>query len=364
MKPTIWIFSLEPIETRYTKQWHTHLPDLLEKQVGDRYRVIQVDGTQKNTQPTPGAFLNFSDTNYWKSSQLCTFLEFYNQEQTSTDDHFIFADAWNSVILQIKYMKELLNFNWTLHGLWHAGSYDPQDFLGRLIGDKPWVRHSEKAMFHALNHNYFATTFHIDMFWRNLINTNETDTAYSLRDAISVRKVVRCGWPFEFLYSQIHNVETAKKNMILFPHRIAPEKQLNIFKDLAASLPQYEWVVCQEQQLAKEQYHTQLAQSKLVFSANLQETLGIGCYEAVCANAMPLVPNRLSYSEMYSDPFVYPSEWTENWHSYQANKALLIDKINALMNSYHSNTVQMALNSQLKFLSEKYFSAGALLENL
>lgn len=362
MKPAIWIFSLEPIATRYTVQWHTHLPNLLEKQVGDRYRVIQVDGVQKNTVPTQGAFLNFSDTNYWKSSQLCTFLEFFNQEQTTADDHFIFADAWNPVIVQIKYMKELLGFDWKLHGLWHAGSYDPQDFLGRLIGNKPWVRHSEHAMFHALDHNYFATTFHIDMFWCNLINSNGAD--YSLRDAIGTRKVVRCGWPFEFLYDEIHNVEAAKKNMILFPHRIAPEKQLNIFKDLAASMPQYEWIVSQEEQLTKPQYHAQLAQCKLVFSANLQETLGIGCYEALCANAIPLVPDRLSYSEMYSDPFVYPSNWTKDWSSYQANKAHLIDKINVLMSTYHSNTVQMALHNQLKFLSERYFSAGTLMENL
>jgi len=34
LKSTIWIFSLEPIETRYTAQWHSHVPALLKtKQV-------------------------------------------------------------------------------------------------------------------------------------------------------------------------------------------------------------------------------------------------------------------------------------------------------------------------------------------
>ena len=80
MKPTIWIFSLEPLETRYTCEWHTHVPALLEEHLGHSHTIRQVDGIQKNTQLTPGAFLNFSDTNYWKSSQLCNFLDHYNNE--------------------------------------------------------------------------------------------------------------------------------------------------------------------------------------------------------------------------------------------------------------------------------------------
>ena len=43
--------------------------------------------------------------------------------------------------------------------MWHAGSYDPHDFLGRLIGEKAWVRHAEKSMFWCYDHNYFATEF-------------------------------------------------------------------------------------------------------------------------------------------------------------------------------------------------------------
>ena len=35
-----------------------------------------------------------------------------------------------------------------------------------------------------------------------------------------------------------------KRNLIVFPHRIAPEKQVDIFRDLAESMPEYEWVVC------------------------------------------------------------------------------------------------------------------------
>ena len=47
-------------------------------------------------------------------------------------------------------MAELLGVDITIGGLWHAGSYDPQDFLGRLIGDKPWVRHAEQVCMNVM----------------------------------------------------------------------------------------------------------------------------------------------------------------------------------------------------------------------
>jgi hypothetical protein len=367
MKPTIWIFSLEPIESRYTIEWHTHIPALLEQQLGDRFRVAQIDGIQKNSQTTPGAFLNFSDTNYWKSSQLCAFLDFVNQGQVSTHDHLIFADAWNPVILQIKYMKDLLSMNWTVHGLWHAGSWDSQDFLGRLIGDAEWVRHCEKSMYHAVDHNYFATMFHIDLFWRTLfVDQFETENVMRLQDAIGDKKIVQCGWPFEYLpekLSQCHR--TPKQDLILFPHRIAPEKQVEIFKDLAHHLPQYQWAVCQEQQLTKMQYHQLLAQSKMVFSANLQETLGIStCAEASLSLSLPFAPNRLSYSEIFNNhqEFLYPSEWTENWQLYQTHKTKLIERLVWMMNNY-SQLVDRMAHYNASVVS-KYFCADKIISTI
>ncbi len=70
---------------------------------------------------------------------------------------------------------------------------------------------------------------------------------------------------------------------MLFPHRLAPEKQPQIFKDLAGSFPDWQFVACQETALAKREYHDLLARSRVVFSCSLQETLGIGCYEGVLA---------------------------------------------------------------------------------
>ena len=367
MKSTIWIFSLEPISTRYTEQWHSHVPLLLKNKLGDRFNVVQVDGIQKNSQLTPGAFLNFSDTNYWKSAQMCAFLEQHNQGKTSPNDHFIFTDAWNPTVIQLKYMSDLLGFNWTLHGLWHAGSYDPQDFLGRLVGAKPWVRHAEKSFYHAFDHNYFATDFHIHMFYENLIQADpdRRQTMYKtvMDDTVFNNKVVRTGWPMEYMGDTLLMYKNMpKRDLILFPHRIAPEKQVEIFRDLKHWLPQYEFVVCQDQQLTKNEYHNLLGEAKMVFSANLQETLGISWYEGAIVGAIPMVPDRLSYSEMAMETFKYPSKWTESYDTYTVYRPDVCKTIIEHMENYRTRIP--SLNKQVDILKENFFSCNKLLEML
>ena len=360
MKPTIWIFSLEPLESRYTQQWHEHVPKLLKQKLSDKFNVVQIDGVQKDSHLTPGAFLNFSDTNYWKSSQLCNFLEHHNRGETSTDDHILFTDAWNPTVIQLKYMKDLLGFNWTLHGMFHSGSYDPQDFLGRLIGDAPWVRHAEQSFYHAFDHNYFATDFHIDLFAESFSETVDNEWKLSM---IEQGKIVRTGWPMEYFQDILAPYKGMKKrDMILFPHRIAPEKQVEIFRDLATHLPQYEFVVCQDQQLTKHEYHTLLGQAKMVFSANLQETLGISWYEGAVVDAIPMVPDRLSYSEMAFDTFKYPSKWTESYDAYTVYRPDICRAIITHMDYYDTRLPHIA--KQVELLHDNFFSANALLRRL
>ena len=348
----IFLVDLEAVETRYTGQWKTHLPSLLKK-VGHDVQII--DGpTDIPSATTPGAFLNFGGTNIYKSRQVEQIGRLFCAGRISVGDHFIFTDAWHPGIINLKYMSELLQIPVKIHALWHAGSYDPQDFLGRLIGDAPWVRHAEKSFFHAIDHNYFATQFHINMFDHNLLH-NVVD--------YDENKVIRSGWPMEYMADILSPYRGMKKcDLILFPHRIAPEKQIEIFRDLKEHLPQYEFVVCQDQQLTKNEYHNMLGEAKLVFSANLQETLGISWYEGALIDAIPMVPDRLSYSEMAFDTFKYSSVWTESFESYTIHRQEICHKIIQYMENYEK--FLPSLNKQVEVLSKNYFSCNSLLEML
>ena len=353
---TIFLIDLESVETRYTGQWKAHVPELLRK---TGHEVVVISGpTDIPAATTPGAFLNFGGTNVYKANQVENFSRLFCSGAVSPGDHFLFTDAWHPGIINLKYMSELLQIPVTIHALWHAGSYDPQDFLGRLIGDAPWVRHTEKAFFNAIDHNYFATQFHIDLFCDELLCTTAEE--------INKRrpgKIVQTGWPMEYMEGLLTPyMNMTKRNLILFPHRIAPEKQVEIFRDLAQWLPQYEFVVCQDQQLTKNEYHNLLGEAKIVFSANLQETLGISCYEGALVDAIPMVPDRLSYTEMYYDVYKYPSEWTIDWDHYVANRQSLCHTIIQHMDNYRTRLPK--LRDQALDLTEKFFSCNNLLDKL
>jgi hypothetical protein len=182
-------------------------------------------------------------------------------------------------------------------------------------------------------------------------------------DLITSGKIIRSGWPMEYMQDTLLMYKgMPKRDLILFPHRIAPEKQVEIFRDLKEHLPQYEFVVCQDQQLSKNEYHNLLGEAKMVFSANLQETLGISCYEGAVVNAIPMVPDRLSYTEMYYDTFKYPSVWTESFESYQTHRANLCFAIMQHMDYYEQRLPQ--LHKQTEVLHERFFSAQELIRHL
>jgi len=356
---TIYIVDIEAVDTRYTKQWKDYLPKQLRHATNSD--VVVISGGETPQATTPGAFLNFGGTNVYKSKQLEQIGEMFCKGKIKDGDYFLYTDAWNPTVIQLKYMAELLGVNIRIGGLWHAGSYDPHDFLGRLIGSEAWVRHAEKSMYYTYDDNFFATDFHIEMFVRTLFGPDnpweEDDVAEAL--AGEEPRITRVGWPMEYLRDSLVSYSGMdKRDLILFPHRIAPEKQVEIFRDLAEHLPEYEFVVCQEQQLTKNEYHNLLGEAKMVFSANLQETLGISWYEGAITGAIPMVPDRLSYSEMALDEFVYPSKWTEDWSTYVKYRGEIINKIRDYMENYDDYLVSLV--KQCTKLNKEFFSGEAL----
>ena len=345
---TVYIIDIEAVDTRYTAQWKKHLPEQLRKRTDD---VVVISGGETPQATTPGAFLNFGGTNVYKSNQLEQLGRLFCEGKINDGDYFLYTDAWNPTVIQLRYMASLLGTDINVGGLWHAGSYDPQDFLGRLIGDARWVRHAEMSMFQCYDDNFFATDFHIDMFKDVFVPD------YS--EVWADDSIKRVGWPMEYLKESLVTYSGMdKRNLILFPHRIAPEKQVEIFRDLSHHLSEYEFVVCQERSLTKNEYHNLLGEAKMVFSANLQETLGISWYEGALVDAIPMVPDRLSYTEMALPEFKYPSKWTEDWGSYIKYRGELVAKIRDYMENY--NDYLVSLEKQRTKLNKEFFSGAAL----
>ena len=348
---TIWIVPIEPIDSRYTKQWYENIPKILERNITDNsleFNVVTIDGTQSETGTTAGAFLDFAVTNAYKASQIENIAGLFQAGKIKAGDKFLITDAWNFAVTAIRYMSELLDIPVEIHGIWHAGAYDPTDILGMKMS-KPWPWLQEKAWYHAIDHNYYATQFHRSMFLHNLdIHYQDTGKAHV------------SGQPHEPLVAQLKLHDSKPKlRTVIWPHRYNADKQPEIAEDLKNFMPVS---ITSKMNLSKRDYYDMLGLSQVIFSCALHENLGISIMESVLAGGIPVLPKRCSYAEMYLDEFLYPSVWTDSYENYEKHKDELIAFINDRLDN--PDKYAEALAEQRKILIGKYLTCQPMINKL
>ena len=345
--PTLWLFDIEPHEQRYTSEWQTYLPQQLNAAMAihtkRQWKLEVISGGKTTGTVSPGAFMNFAETNFYKAVQIADFAVKVQLGEVKPMDRVLFTDAWHPGIIQCRYMSELLGLGLTIDAMWHAGSYDQHDILGRKIRNKAWSYNFERSLYEACNRNYFATKFPRDLFL----------------DRIGPRSRNRCrivGWPMEYLPKLLQPYANSRKdNSILFPHRMSVEKQPKALQTLAPLLPGKKIVYAQQTPIRKLQYHKLLGRSVAIFSASQQETLGIGIYEGLLCGAVPIVPKRLSYKEMYPG-WCYPSSWSAFPVRIRKSKTVIAAYIRAAILA--RNPKNLAKLS--KKVGKQYFNGSAL----
>ena len=349
MAINIWIFCLERLDQRYTEQWFHNIPELLKQAIKTKnleYDVHNVEGVQQATATTSGAFLNFTDTNFYKSSQLCNFVNLFNEGKVGKFDKILFTDFWNPCITQIAYMRDLMDQNWELHSIAHAGAYDPSDILGMKMS-KPWPSEAERSWFYACDYTYFGTNFHKDMFLKNLeIPSNYHD------------KAVRSGQPHEYIVGDLESRKQADKvAQVIWPHRYNADKQPEIALDVSNTFPT---IITQKLNLKKDEYYKEMSKCQVIFSCSLHENLGISIMEATLMGVIPVLPNRCSYTEMYEPEFLYPTDWTASHESYLKHQNELHAFIRHRLE--HPELYQDALARQQQRLKNDYLNSSVMID--
>lgn len=350
---TIYIVPIEPIDQRYTEQWYLNIPAILNAEIARRgldVRVKTVDGVSIPPNTTTGAFLDFGATNVYKASQAETISRMFSAGEIKAGDKFLVTDAWNFVITPIKYMSDLLGIPVEIHGIWHAGAYDPSDILGYKMS-KPWPWHTERGWYYSCDYNYYATEFHKHMFLRNL-DIPDCDHGRAVRSGQPHTPLIdECGQYFD----------QPKDGTVIWPHRYNADKQPEIAEDLSRELDQ-PILITQKMNLSKAEYYRTLGNCSVMFSCSLHENLGISMMEGVLAGVIPVVPDRCSYAEMYLSEFKYPSAWTENRDSYITHRQDLVDFIQTRVENYE--LFAPALEQQRDILIERYLQPTVMVNNL
>lgn len=314
----IWIVPIERIPTRYTTHWYEYVPKQMQANI-DNFIIEQIDiGYDTLSNNTPGAFFNFADTMKFKSKQAEVIASLFSDGKIKSGDVFLYTDYWNPTAHNVRYMADLLGIKIKLVGICHAGAWDPADILGQTFKDKQWSYSLEKSLDALYDVKIFATQFSKSLYEKTFgVSDNNIAT----------------GFPMEYYTDILPNVSMSEKeDIVLFPHRKSPEKHLDLFNAVATRLPQYKFLVALDETKNKEEYHELLYKSKLCFSASLQETLGISIgIEALMCGCDVIVPDRLSYKEMFFDDFKYPSNIANDVIYTQEDVDYLVNLIDSRM---------------------------------
>lgn len=291
MKRNLFVIPIEKIETRYTKHWFDYLPKQLTQNT--KFDVHQIESGARDNAPEnkKNGFLNFGYTVGYKAFQMLNIVNLFETGLVKNGDVFLFTDYWNPNVASLRYLAAMANIDITVVGICHAGLWDPADLLSQTFGGKSWGTAVEDSLNECFDHLVFATEFSKNLF----LNTAQN---------VSNDKLHVTGFPMEY-YNEIlldYDGRVKKEDIIVFPHRKAPEKNIDLFLKLKEDLPQYKFIVALDECTNKEEYHNLLYKSKAVFSAATQETLGIsmGIEGPVCG-CVPLIPNRLSYAELFKN---------------------------------------------------------------
>lgn len=295
----IWFLPIEPLAARYTQQMLSWVNEDLRQYVGvDGFDVLLPDykGGIKH-----GQFLDSFASARFKAEQLRMVAELFQNDQVDSGDLFLLGDVWFPGAESIRMMAELQGCEVKIAGWHYAGTFDASDYYSRTLG--AWARRFEQMLCeNVLDAMCVGSQYHANLLHRNM-------------DKLAI-------YPYGLSWKpdMLPQIDAARDNIVVFPHRIAPEKNVPAFLRSARRLKDSGWrfviSVPREQEDAaraaaaaslnvevrahdsKLSYYQLLAGSRIVYSAAHQETFGYSVNEAIAFGCAVVAPDRLSYSEV------------------------------------------------------------------
>ena len=214
-------------------------------------------------------------------------------------------------------MRNLHGPAFKISGIFHAGSYDPWDFLARA-GTRIWAQDYESSIIKGVDHICVGTRFSKDLLLKG--------AHYVPEDKVHIT-----GLPLDINTIYGSRSEQGKTPTIIFPHRLSPEKGLGDMVEIADGVmdqyPLADLVITSgrkltqppqeilnmrhsdkviiRDELTKTEYYRLLSECTVALSTAKQETFGYSMLEATTLGCCPIVPNRLSYVDIYPRKFRY-----------------------------------------------------------
>jgi len=278
----LWYLPLERLDERYTAL----MDDQILRALADRRTAyLRVDGEPLSDTIDTGAFLDAASTTHFKATQLAKVAAAFRNGVVQDGDKFLVSDLWFPGIEAIPYMAYFHGVKVEVWGIVHAGSWTETDFVRDM---RDWARHIETGWFKFAKGLFVGSEFHkLEMTMRERVDRDKvhvTGLAFSTQD----------------LWDAVGG-RPEKRDLVVFAGRQDAEKQPWLFDELAERCKDTgaEFLKTMSFKFDKPTYLRLLAESKVIFSAALQENFGYAVLEAATLGATPVVPDRLAYTEMY-----------------------------------------------------------------
>ena len=282
----IWL-PLESLKERYTTDWARWFPQEF-KRLGIDF--ITVEGQQLTSKIETGRFLDVFGTIYYKSTQMAKVAELLRAKVIKSGDIIFDADLWHPGLEAIPYMAQLADLDIKVVGILHAGTYDPYDFTAQA-GLGIWGEKIENGWLGFIDRIFVGSNFH-----RKLLKDNrEVKCPVTVTGLPFYGKELRQEYPSE-----------NKEPIVVFPHRLDPEKNPELFSKLEKAVGEGQFVRTVDiWNNDKRTYYKLLAKSTVAVSFADQETFGYAIAEATALGCTPVLPRKLSYPEIYPDKYLF-----------------------------------------------------------
>lgn len=316
---------IEPLTERYSAQYLEWFPREFKKA---GIECLTIAPRTIYDKIRDGSFLDVCGTNYYKAVQIKSLCEMAFHGEITDDDVIFLGDMWMPGLESISYIRDALKIKFKIVGMLYAGTYDPYDFLTKN-GMGHWGKPLEESWFKIVDKIFMATNFHK----RLVMQTREIDP----------KKLVVTGHPICLDWD---DEECEKENIVVFPHRLDSEKNPDMFDMLEdhiqRNLGDHNWLFYKTKEVTKtkQEYYNLLRRAKISVSFADQETYGFAMVESIMSGCLPIVPDRLSYTEMYNPVFTYSS----------FNEAVSLCKFMMTVPSFYNRLKKDALINQAQLI--------------
>ena len=325
---TLWHVPIQPLESRYTKQWLRWFESKF-KEYNIDYKTILGDPLVSTIMK--GTFLDVNGSNYYRFSQLQKIAVLFYEGKIKDGDIFFFADIeFPGHVEAVRHMAQLQGIGVKIYGFMHAASCTTEDFVSPLA---PWQKYFELGWIKVCDGVFVGSKYFKDKFVKERIER------YAPKEDVEelTTKIYSVGnpWNTEEVRQMIKPLPE-KENIVIFPHRWEYERRPNIFVDMAYMLkgkfPEWRFIVTTSkpiinstkiwlncllekakkdgvievyENLSKREYYEILAKSKLMVSTSIEENWGYTVTESATFDTHVLCPNNFSYKEYLPQKYLY-----------------------------------------------------------